>query len=686
MLLKSLRLENIRSYTSQTILFPKGKILLAGDIGSGKSTILHSIEFALFGLGELDSAGLLRHGTASGSVELTFELNSQTVLIYRQLKRNKNTISQDTTWIMRNNEKQALMPTELKAHIIKLLGYPEEFLTKSKNPIYRYTVYTPQEDMKAILFAKPDERLGILRQLFGIDKYKRIRENAAVYARYLREQARELQGIIIDLESKKKLLEQNKQELASVEKTSSEKLQILDAAKIKSEQIKNHWSEAEKKFAAMQVQKQEHSRIDAEIRYKKDFIEKHEQERDRTTTAITILNQELGQDVFPERQELAMQSKEKEAVIKTIDARIKEASTILTRARTIIEHEEHTVQNITSLNTCPVCKQAVAQEHKQLLVQEGAQKTILLKQEIQPLQQTLIIQEQELELARQELQKLKTQEQHALLFEFKHQQLKEKQEHLSHMIAELSNTKNSITALEQQSALLTNNILLNGPAEETCKNFKKEYDLAIHQERLAEVEYTVQQQLLLHIVQTIDLLAEDVAKKETANTKLIQLQRIQNWIADFFCPLMETMEKNVFTAVWHDFNTLFQQWFSILIQDSMLTAQLDTTFTPLLQQNGYDTSIDYLSGGERTAAALAYRLALNKIINDLLHAVQTKDLLILDEPTDGFSDEQLDRVRDVLDQLNLGQIILVSHEQKVEGFVQHVVRVQKEGGESRVIV
>ncbi|MDO8660520.1 MAG: SMC family ATPase, partial [Candidatus Woesearchaeota archaeon] len=272
MLLKSLRLENIRSYTSQTIIFPKGRVLLAGDIGSGKSTILHSIEFALFGLGELDSAGLLRHGAELGSVELTFELNSQTILIHRQLKRNKNTISQDTRWIIRNNEKQTLMPTELKAHIIKLLGYPEEFLTKSKNPIYRYTVYTPQEDMKAILYAKPDERLSILRQLFSIEKYKRIRENAVIYSRYLREQARELQGSILDFEPKKRLLEQNKQELASVEKKSSEKHQMLDAAKRKSEEIKNYWSEAEKKFVAIQSQKQEHSRINAEIIYKKDFV------------------------------------------------------------------------------------------------------------------------------------------------------------------------------------------------------------------------------------------------------------------------------------------------------------------------------------------------------------------------------------------------------------------------------
>jgi exonuclease SbcC len=62
MILKSIRLENIRSYTNQTIEFPLGTTLFEGDIGSGKSTILMAIEFALFGLGSEKGAALLRVG------------------------------------------------------------------------------------------------------------------------------------------------------------------------------------------------------------------------------------------------------------------------------------------------------------------------------------------------------------------------------------------------------------------------------------------------------------------------------------------------------------------------------------------------------------------------------------------------------------------------------------------------
>ena len=59
--------------------------------------------------------------------------------------------------------------------------------------------------------------------------------------------------------------------------------------------------------------------------------------------------------------------------------------------------------------------------------------------------------------------------------------------------------------------------------------------------------------------------------------------------------------------------------------------------------------------------------------------------MILDEPTDGFSANQLEKVRDVLEQLGLPQIIIVSHEQKIESFVESVIKVAKEQHVSHVL-
>ena len=121
----------------------------------------------------------------------------------------------------------------------------------------------------------------------------------------------------------------------------------------------------------------------------------------------------------------------------------------------------------------------------------------------------------------------------------------------------------------------------------------------------------------------------------------------------------------------------------MLIDD--IDISLDDDFSVKIIQDGYETGIENLSGGERTSVALAYRLALNKVINDLIMAVRTKDIIILDEPTDGFSSDQLDKVRDILEELSMRQTIIVSHESKMESYVQSIIRIAKTDNTSNII-
>ena len=76
MKIKRIVLNNIRSYESGEISFKEGSTLLSGDIGSGKTSVLLAIEFALFGLqpGQRGSA-LLRNGKKEGGVKIIFEVD-----------------------------------------------------------------------------------------------------------------------------------------------------------------------------------------------------------------------------------------------------------------------------------------------------------------------------------------------------------------------------------------------------------------------------------------------------------------------------------------------------------------------------------------------------------------------------------------------------------------------------------
>jgi exonuclease SbcC len=164
--------------------------------------------------------------------------------------------------------------------------------------------------------------------------------------------------------------------------------------------------------------------------------------------------------------------------------------------------------------------------------------------------------------------------------------------------------------------------------------------------------------------------------------KIIFTDQIGAWLNEHFIPSLEQIESQVLISVREEFNKLFQKWFYLLIEVGDIDVEIDEFFTPIVNQSGYRLEVDSLSGGEKTSIALAYRLALNEIIKRMI--MLEDNLLILDEPTDGFSKEQLVQIKYVLDELSAAQVIVVSHEKELEGFVETIFRVVKEREQSQV--
>jgi exonuclease SbcC len=255
------------------------------------------------------------------------------------------------------------------------------------------------------------------------------------------------------------------------------------------------------------------------------------------------------------------------------------------------------------------------------------------------------------------------------------EQLKQEQEKIKQDIGKINMKKLKVGA----------EIDLLKDVDDKYKTIRKELETKQQRCHALEIEKNTFETDIKGRMAVLKQLDEEIKKKEESKEKLGKIKNLQHWLDTNFISLMALMEKQVMAKVYHSFNELFQNWFKMLMEDETINARLDDAFTPIIQQNGYDTNMVFLSGGEKTSCALAYRLALNKVINDLITTVKTKDLIILDEPTDGFSSEQLDRVREVVDQLNMRQIIIVSHEQKIEGFVDKVIRIQKNEHVSSVV-
>jgi len=86
MLIKSLELKNIKSYSDETIDFFEGINGICGENGHGKTTILEAIGFALFDYLPFNNADFLRHGEKSGYVAVTVEGKDEVeYTIYRKI-------------------------------------------------------------------------------------------------------------------------------------------------------------------------------------------------------------------------------------------------------------------------------------------------------------------------------------------------------------------------------------------------------------------------------------------------------------------------------------------------------------------------------------------------------------------------------------------------------------------------
>lgn len=683
MLIQELKLKDIRSYLAETIVFPQGKVLLAGDIGSGKSTILLAIEFALFGLirGDVDGTALLRNGAREGSVQLTFLLDKP-YTIFRSLKRTKDSVTQDEGWLETNGAREVGTATELRAKVLDLLGYPKSFLTKSKSFLFRYTVFTPQEEMKRILLDDKDARLETLRRVFDVDKYRRVKENAGIYCRTLREKKKWLEGITQDTETKRQMLRLKEEEIKAIDERIIAAAQLLDRAKTAAVEAKN-------KAVAVQQTITASAQLRAELSAAKQAVVLHEQAFQRAQQELQKTHATLTQigpvDVVRDLAQIRADVTTLSEKVANGDKAIRESLQALAQASAAKNISAELVAKIAAIDSCPTCLQTVTPSHKGYIAKTEQEK--IAQWETHASQHANAKQQWEsfvLE-AKQQLDAARAEEQKAIFSVAKQKTIASMHEQLQRQTEAQQHAKEQSLLAQQKVHVLEPQVAQLIVTEAAQKEVLAAADKAAQQERVCDVQLNRLAQERSSVFAFAETIKKEVAEKEKARQELERVQKVHGWLTDHFVNVMDVIERHVLSRAYQQFNGLFREWFSMLIEDDLLTARLDETFTPVISQNGYDVDITNLSGGEKTACALAYRLALNKVINDIVHAVNTKDLLILDEPTDGFSSEQLDKVRDVLDQLQLKQVIVVSHEAKIESMVDAVLRVQKEGHASKVV-
>ena len=679
MKLKKITLNNIRSYKHQEVEFIEGSTLLSGDIGSGKTSILLGIEFALFGLqpGQR-GAFLLRNGEEQGGVIIEFEVDNKNIVIERTLKKSK-TISQDYCSITIDNEKKEFSVTELKNKILELLDYPKEF-SKKQNLLYKFTVYTPQEEMKQIILQDSETRLNTLRYVFGIDKYKKVLENTSILASKIREEKRIKQGFTEALEldkqnivSKENELESKQGNLVLIE--GELLLKIEKRKKIEEEkQIVSEKIEEKNKF------KQEVEKTKLMISAKKEnFLENKKIVEDLKNQIEELKKFSFDKSKILEfENEIKLKKQEKEKFNQS-NLEVNSQINFLVSKN---EESRKLEQKISNLEVCPTCLQEIEAVYRANVINkihndfsQNNTKLELLESEKKQISEKIKTVDLEIYSKEKEITNLK-------IIEIKLQGITEKQERLIEVEKYNVFFEKDVEILKKHLETLNQSVYDLSKFDNLFESSQKEFENASREERISEIKVAELKREIEVFSAQIQEFKEKIKKAEEVRKQLNYLTELETWLSKEFVSFISMIEKNVMIKLKAKFSKLFDEWFCMLVIDSF-NVSLTDDFTPIIEYQDYEIDYSYLSGGERTAVALAYRLALNQVINSLMSKIKTREIVILDEPTDGFSEQQLDKIRDVLQQLNVKQLIIVSHEQKIEGFVENVIRFKKVNGVSQ---
>ena len=186
MLIHSLILENVKSYTLTSVEFTSGTNAIVGDNGSGKTTILEAIGFALFDHLPYTQADFVREGQKSARVTLDFLSSSdeRTYQVVRQCGSSNAYTVFDPELSLKICEGKADVSQFLRQH----LGIDAD---TDLADLFSNAVGVPQGSCTAAFLDIPSRRKSIFDPLLRVAEYGRAYERLRDPLRLLEQQRNE---------------------------------------------------------------------------------------------------------------------------------------------------------------------------------------------------------------------------------------------------------------------------------------------------------------------------------------------------------------------------------------------------------------------------------------------------------------------------------------------------------------
>jgi len=194
--------QNLRTFECLDVELPTGCVVIGGENGAGKSTILNAIDVALFAdRGEL--ASLLSLGEDELQLELTFEHAGQEYRVRRLFSakgRGKTTLDFEEKIVYGNEHGPDVWDPLTRETAAATQAFLEQTLGLSRTT-FRASSFLAQGDGAAFTGAQARDRKAILAEILGLSVYDRLLDVA-------RQELRLAEHTVIALQTKIEALQE----------------------------------------------------------------------------------------------------------------------------------------------------------------------------------------------------------------------------------------------------------------------------------------------------------------------------------------------------------------------------------------------------------------------------------------------------------------------------------------------
>jgi len=691
MKIKSLRLENIRSHVKSVINFTDGFNCLVGGLGTGKSSVLYALDFALFGepLGRSYDY-LLREGEDRARVILKFSANGKEYAIIRALKRSGNRISQDMDHLRFFEDGELV--AELKSdavveQLFSVIGIDKE--------LFRRLIWVRQEHLKDILNMSPGERRKNLDQLFGLSDYETAWSNLRSIIRWYESERSSLERdpdvnridelkmryneAVSNLAEKEAELREAGLKLSEIEKKLKEvtsHLQALENVRRRNEELQRREAEVKARISA----------AEKALQIKKAGIDEQKRRIEELQRLLRSLKDQKGSH----REKLGRLGLPKQLTIEQLkeyaEALQDKISTVLGREEVIRSEIRRATQRISTLskeNRCPLCLQDLSIEYKDDLIKrlhdeisENNRRLKAFEKNVRRLEEahnvvTEVI--SNLQVIRTRMENLHEREQ------AEREVLTDYQRQIEDLIGEIAKLREKLVYLHSQIGEF--DIL-------KFEEMQKQRDMIFSEYASLKSKTQSIEAQMLEISKRIDDLKE---RLETAESKISRLERVKK-IIELVQEIRQSY-RSIQPKLRNDFIFYLERTIQQILDElteadtPAMRIKMDEDYTPFVEgASVYRRSVSNLSGGERTLLAFAYRLGVAQLLMQWRTGRGLR-ILLLDEPTEslGREDGSINRLAESLSRLKtVEQIIAVTHSEEFADKADHVIWLSREDDRSVV--